>query len=53
MKLQVNISNELNNKIEKYAKEIGISKSSLCAAWIYDKISEYEKSESEKMKGKK
>lgn len=48
MKLQVNISNELNNKIEKYATEIGISKSSLCAAWIYEKISEYEKKKDKK-----
>lgn len=34
MKLQINVSDELCARIDKYAKMMGSSRSSLCAVWI-------------------
>lgn len=46
MKLQIMVSDELCEKVDKYAKEIGVSRSALCAMFIgqgvrgYDQASE-------------
>lgn len=42
MKLQVNINDDLLQKIDNYAEYIGISRSALCATFIYEGIVKYE-----------
>lgn len=34
MRVQVNVSDELVSKIDKYAKTMGVSRSALCSVWI-------------------
>lgn len=34
MKVQVNLSEEFVNELDKFAKEMGVSRSSLCAVWL-------------------
>lgn len=34
MKVQVNLSDELVAKIDKFAKSMGVSRSALCGVWI-------------------
>lgn len=34
MKLQVNVSDEMVEKIDFYSEAFGVSRSSLCAVWI-------------------
>lgn len=43
MKLQVLVSDEMNQKIEFYAKKMGISKSALCCSFIGEGILGYDK----------
>lgn len=34
MRIQVNVSDETVEKIDKLAKEMGVSRSALCSVWI-------------------
>lgn len=34
MKVQINLSDDLVAKIDKYAKAMGVSRSALCGVWI-------------------
>lgn len=43
MKLQVLVSDDLCKKIDKYAKEIGISRSSFCAMLIGQGVMSFDK----------
>lgn len=43
MKVQVTVSDEMVNKIDKYANLMGISRSALCATFIGQGIMGYEK----------
>ena len=44
MKLQITVSEELVQEIDKYAKMMGISRSALCATFIGQGIMTYNKS---------
>lgn len=43
MKVQVTVSDEMVNKIDKYANLMGVSRSALCAMFIGQGIMGYEK----------
>lgn len=43
IRLQVSVSNELVERIDNYAKMIGVGRSALCAIWIADGLAEYDK----------
>ncbi len=43
MKVQVTVSDEMVNKIDKYASLMGISRSALCATFIGQGIMGYDK----------
>lgn len=43
MKVQVTVSDEMVNKIDKYANLMGISRSALCATFIGQGIMGYDK----------
>lgn len=44
MRLQINVSDDLVPKIDEYAKQIGVSRSALCAMFIGQGIMSYDKS---------
>ena len=44
MKVQVNVSDEMVGKIDKYAKAIGVSRSSFCSVLIGQGVMGYDKS---------
>lgn len=43
MKLQVNVSDELVGRIDKYAQMMGVSRSALCAMFIGQGVMGYDK----------
>ncbi len=43
MILQVNVSDDMKDRIDRVAKEIGLSRSALCAYFIGQSVSSYEK----------
>lgn len=45
MKVQVNLSEELVQKIDEYAKKMGVSRSSLCGVWIGQAVFNLENSQ--------
>lgn len=55
MRLQITISDEIVEKIDKYAKMLGISRSAICATWIGQGVMGYDKANeminTEMMKG--
>lgn len=44
MRVQVNLSEEMNKKAESYAKQFGVSKSQLCSMIIGQGLLSYDKS---------
>lgn len=43
MRINVNVSDELNNKIENYSKQFGVSKSQFCSMLIGQGVMSYDK----------
>lgn len=43
MKVQVNLSEELVQKIDNYAKAMGVSRSALCGVWLGQLVMSYER----------
>lgn len=43
MRVQVNVSDEMVSEIDRYAKEMGVSRSALCSIFIGQGIMEYNK----------
>lgn len=43
MRINVNVSDELNNKIENYSKQFGVSKSQFCSMMIGQGVMSYDK----------
>lgn len=43
MKVQVNLSNDLVARIDKFAKAMGVSRSALCGVWIGQTLMSLEK----------
>lgn len=44
MRIQVNVSDELVEQIDNYAKMMGVSRSALCSIWIGQGVMGYNKS---------
>lgn len=44
MRVQVNISDEMVDRVDEYAKKMGVSRSSLCSMLIGQGIMSYDKS---------
>lgn len=44
MRVQVNVSDELVERIDKYAKTMGVSRSALCSVWIGTHVMSLDKS---------
>lgn len=44
MRIQVNLSEDMNKKVEDYAKQFGVSKSSFCSMLIGQGVMSYDKS---------
>lgn len=43
MRIQVNLSDEMVEKLNDYSKQIGVPRSSLCAVWLGQNIAGLEK----------
>ena len=43
MRINVNVSDELNSKIENYSKQFGVSKSQFCSMMIGQGVMSYDK----------
>ena len=43
MRIQVNLSEEMNNKVENYSKQFGVSKSQFCSMLIGQGVMSYDK----------
>lgn len=44
MRVQVNLSDEMVNKVDSYARKMGVSRSSLCSMFIGQGIMNYDNS---------